>query len=250
MVMNVLFGIFLFISCAKQGPLGPMGLPGNDGAAGAPGNLGRGDLALLNMNFLNLKRSYNANSKGFDATKTDLDVKFLFSHDVFASDTVLKKENFFASLKYDVAYLKIIENAVKMMKNHISHAFDSDVLSLFSILIESAEHVRDVLSALESNFFVFSKVDDVAGIAELNVMLMTIWRVREEVIDDIKVALNIVRENLLGGLKVERIVSSLRPIFQVGKIYNQIFSDVYSLAKLKLSILEKVKELTQAVILP
>ncbi|AFI31768.1 hypothetical protein [Borrelia crocidurae] len=253
MVISITFGVLLFTGCDAKGPLGRMGLAGSDGSDGKPGKTGRGDLAILYMNFFNLYRSYNANREKFDPEVNNFDAEAFFSHSVFKDEfsgsNVEQRNDFYASLKYNIEDIKVVEKVVEILVANKNEIMRSNALFLLNVLVDSAQHVKSVLSALEPNLDVLNEIDDVAGISDLNIMLMMMWTGREKIIDDIRFLFSILKKHIsVENLNMRNIVNSLNVIItSSGDIYKQVNLGVDSLFSLKEAILNKIKNLTRRV---
>ncbi|AHH07402.1 Hypothetical protein BCD_1336 (plasmid) [Borrelia crocidurae DOU] len=253
MVISITFGVLLFTGCDAKGPLGRMGLAGSDGSDGKPGKTGRGDLAILYMNFFNLYRSYNANREKFDPEVNNFDAEAFFSHSVFKDEfsgsNVEQRNDFYASLKYNIEDIKVVEKVVEILVDNKDEVMKTYALHVLNVLVDSAQHVKSVLSALELNLDVLSKIDDVAGISDLNVMLMMMWTSREKIIDDIRLLFSMLKGYIdVGNPSMRNIMNSLNVIItSSGNIYKQVNLGVDSLFSFKEAILNKIKNLTRRV---
>ncbi|WP_024655284.1 hypothetical protein [Borrelia hispanica] len=250
MIMSITFGVLLFMGCDATGPSGPMGLAGGDGVDGKPGKAGRGDLAILYMNFFNLSRSYNANKEKFDPAVNNFDAEAFFSHSVFedkfSDSNVEKRHDFYASLKYNIEDIKVVEKVVEILVSSKDEIISSNALHLLNVLVDSAQYVKSVLSALELNLGVLNEIDDVAGISDLNIMLMMMWTGREKVIDDIRFLFSMLKGHIsVENPNMRNIMDSLNVIItKSGNIYKQVNLGFDSLASLKDAILNKIRNLT------
>ncbi|AHH13020.1 Hypothetical protein BHO_0025300 (plasmid) [Borrelia hermsii YBT] len=261
MVMCILNTLW-FVGClGPRGPVGVSGPAGIDGHTGEPGKKSvRGDIAILRMSLLELKRSYNANVEGFDLQNGNIDTKVLFEHNMFGNRFKLdnpdnKRNDFYASLKYDIADIKIVEQIIKdfavgSLRGQVDGTLQSDALSLLPILSDSSWFVRQVISLLEAELATLQQSNDVAGISEINVMLMMMLRQRESVIDDVKERLKssepFLSPNIIDFLGVRAMLNPM--ILAGGKVRAKIYGANMTLRSLKNAIEEKINELKRALV--
>ncbi|AMR75889.1 hypothetical protein [Borrelia hermsii] len=236
------------------------------GSAGTEGNVeepgkkaGRGDIAILRMNLSKLKHSYNANVEGFDLQKGNIDTKVLFEHSVFGDKFKLdnqdnERNDFYASLKHDIVDIKVVERLIKELANSSDNMVQSDALLLLATLSMSGRCVSEVISLLETELITLYQSNDVAGISEINVILMMMLRQRESVIDDVKEILTKAKLHLSSNpINITGIRVALSPITRLGgkvreKISGKILGTNRDLQSLRGIIEDKINKLRQALV--
>ncbi|UPA16980.1 hypothetical protein bcCo53_001148 (plasmid) [Borrelia coriaceae] len=240
------------------GPVGPTGALGLRGDAGK--ELGRGDIAILGADLTRLKHSYNSNIERFDLQKGDIDTKALFEHSAFGDKFNLNNPNnqrnaFYASLKYDIADIKIVEGIVKILTNQSDDIVKFEAMSLLSALSDSAQFVSQIISFLEVELDLIKQSKNIAGVSELNFLLMMVFRQREDVLTSVKEILIEVEPYLSQDpIDVPKIRSVLKPIISLdGRVRTKIYKrgigiNNESLQTLRALIESKVNELRSALV--
>ncbi|AHH14541.1 hypothetical protein [Borrelia hermsii] len=236
------------------------------GSAGTEGNVedpgkkaGRGDIAILRMNLSKLKHSYNANVEEFDLRKGNIDTKVLFEHNMFGNRFKLdnpdnERNDFYASLKHDIADIKVIEQLIKELANSPDNMVQSDALLLLVTLSMSGRCVNQVISLLENALITLQQSNDVAGISEINVILLMMLRQRESVINDVKEILIKSKLHLSSNpINITGIRVALSPITRLGgkvreKVSGKILGTNRDLQSLRGIIEEKINGLKRALV--